>query len=69
MFSRRFLNAPCRLLLRLLNATPNYRFRARARTVTALIAAAAFVHGMTSVTRNVAHCEPIGVGIVYPWLP
>jgi hypothetical protein len=32
----------------------------------ALIAATAFVHGMTVVTRNGAHCEPIGVGALKP---
>jgi predicted nucleic acid-binding protein len=34
----------------------------------ALIAATALVHGMTVVTRNVTHFEPIGVGILNPWL-
>jgi predicted nucleic acid-binding protein len=35
----------------------------------ALIAAAALVHGMTVVTRNVADFEPTGVAIVNPWEP
>lgn len=34
----------------------------------ALIAATALVHGMTVVTRNVAHFEPIGVSILNPWV-
>jgi len=34
----------------------------------ALIAAAALVHGMTVVTRNVADFEPTGVRILNPWL-
>ena len=33
----------------------------------ALIAAAALVHGMTVVTRNVDHFQPIGVAVVNPW--
>ena len=33
-----------------------------------LIAATAFVHGMTVVTRNVADFEPMGVGVLNPWL-
>lgn len=33
----------------------------------ALIAATAFVHGMTVVTRNVADFEPTGVAIINPW--
>ena len=33
----------------------------------ALIAAAALVHGMTVVTRNVADFEPTGVSILNPW--
>jgi len=32
-----------------------------------LIAATALVHGMTVVTRNVAHFEPTGVATVNPW--
>lgn len=33
----------------------------------ALIAATALVHGMTVVTRNVAHFEPMGVEVLNPW--
>jgi hypothetical protein len=33
----------------------------------ALIAAAALVHGMTVVTRNVRDFEPMGVEILNPW--
>ena len=33
----------------------------------ALIAAAALVHGMTVVTRNVDHFQPTGVAVVNPW--
>ncbi len=33
----------------------------------ALIAATAFVHGMTVVTRNVADFGPTGVAIINPW--
>jgi predicted nucleic acid-binding protein len=33
----------------------------------ALIAATALVHGLTVVTRNVEHFQPIGVGVVNPW--
>lgn len=33
----------------------------------ALIAATALVHGMTVVTRNVAHFEPTGVEVLNPW--
>ena len=33
----------------------------------ALIAATAFVHGMTVVTRNVSHFHPTGVAVVDPW--
>jgi toxin FitB len=33
----------------------------------ALIAATAFVHGMTVVTRNVDHFQPTGVAVVNPW--
>lgn len=33
----------------------------------ALIAATALVHGMTVVTRNVAHFEPMDVAILNPW--
>ena len=33
-----------------------------------LIAATAFVHGMTVVTRNVADFEPAGVRLLNPWL-
>ena len=32
-----------------------------------LIAATALVHGMTVVTRNVDHFQPIGVAVVNPW--
>lgn len=34
----------------------------------ALIAATALVHGMAVVTRNVADFEPMGVGILNPWV-
>lgn len=34
----------------------------------ALIAATAFVYGMTVVTRNVEDFEPTGVAILNPWL-
>src|SRR2546421_12785762 len=33
----------------------------------ALIAATAFVHGMTVVTRNVGHFQPMGIAVVHPW--
>lgn len=33
----------------------------------ALIAATALVHGMTVVTRNVNHFQPMGVAVVNPW--
>ena len=33
----------------------------------ALIAATAFVHGMTVVTRNVGHFQPMGIAVVNPW--
>jgi predicted nucleic acid-binding protein len=33
----------------------------------ALIAATALVHGLTVATRNVAHFQPTGVGILNPW--
>jgi predicted nucleic acid-binding protein len=33
----------------------------------ALIAATALVHGMTVVTRNVAHFTPTGVPLINPW--
>lgn len=33
-----------------------------------LIAATALVHGMTVITRNVAHFEPTGVDTLNPWL-
>ena len=33
----------------------------------ALIAATAFIHGMTVVTRNVSHFHPTGVAVVDPW--
>ena len=33
----------------------------------ALIAATAFVHGMTVVTRNVADFQPMGVTLINPW--
>lgn len=33
----------------------------------ALIAAVALVHGMTVVTRNVSHFQPLGVAVVNPW--
>lgn len=32
-----------------------------------LIAATAFVHGMTVVTRNLADFEPTGVPLLNPW--
>ncbi|HEY1901205.1 MAG TPA: type II toxin-antitoxin system VapC family toxin [Terracidiphilus sp.] len=32
-----------------------------------LIAATALVHGMTVVTRNVAHFKPTGVALLNPW--
>ena len=35
----------------------------------ALIAATALVHGMTVVTRNVNHFQPMGVTVVNPWQP
>ena len=34
----------------------------------ALIAATAFVHGLTVVTRNVSDFDPTGVRVVNPWL-
>jgi predicted nucleic acid-binding protein len=33
----------------------------------ALIAATALVHGMTIVSRNLAHFEPTGVPVLDPW--
>lgn len=33
----------------------------------ALIAATALVHGLTVVTRNVNHFQPLGVAVVNPW--
>ena len=33
----------------------------------ALIAATALVHGMTVVTRNLNHFQPMGVTVVNPW--
>ena len=33
----------------------------------ALIAATALVHGMTVVTRNVIHFQPMGLAVVNPW--
>jgi len=33
----------------------------------ALIAATALVHGMTVVTRNVRHFQPLGLTVVDPW--
>jgi toxin FitB len=33
----------------------------------ALIAATALIHGMTVVTRNVSHFQPMGVAVVNPW--
>jgi len=33
----------------------------------ALIAATALVHGMTVVTRNVSHFQPMGIAVVNPW--
>ena len=33
----------------------------------ALIAATALVHGMTVVTRNVGHFQPMGIAVVNPW--
>lgn len=35
----------------------------------ALIAATAYVHGMTVVTRNVEDFQPTGIAILNPWLP
>lgn len=34
----------------------------------ALIAATAFVHGLTVVTRNVSDFEPMGVARLNPWI-
>lgn len=34
----------------------------------ALIAAAAAVHGLTVVTRNIADFEPMGVTVLNPWI-
>jgi predicted nucleic acid-binding protein len=34
----------------------------------ALIAATALTHGLTVVTRNIADFEPMGVGLLNPWL-
>jgi toxin FitB len=61
-----FLNAFCREMLRLLNATPNLQVADPRSDRDALMAATAFVHGMTAVTCNGAHCEPIGAGVQYP---
>jgi len=33
----------------------------------ALIAATALIHGMTVVTRNVSHFQPMGVAVFNPW--
>jgi predicted nucleic acid-binding protein len=33
----------------------------------ALIAATALVHGLTVVTRNVNHFQPMGVNVINPW--
>jgi toxin FitB len=33
----------------------------------ALIGATALVHGMTVVTRNVSHFQPMGVAVLNPW--
>ena len=33
----------------------------------ALIAATGLVHGMTVVTRNVSHFQPMGVAVLDPW--
>jgi toxin FitB len=33
----------------------------------ALIAATALIHGMTVVTRNVNHFQPMGVSVIDPW--
>lgn len=33
----------------------------------ALIAATALVHGMTVVTRNVSHFQPMGMAVINPW--
>lgn len=33
----------------------------------ALIAATALIHGLTVVTRNVSHFQPMGVSVVDPW--
>lgn len=37
--------------------------------VDSLIAATAFVHHLTVVTRNVKHFEPTGVPVLNPWEP
>jgi predicted nucleic acid-binding protein len=34
----------------------------------ALIAATALVHGMSVVTRNEVDFEPMGVGVINPWV-
>lgn len=34
----------------------------------AMIAAAALVHNLTVVTRNIANFEPMGVRVINPWL-
>lgn len=33
----------------------------------ALIAATALIHGMTVVTRNVSHFQPMGIAVINPW--
>ncbi|HEY6251110.1 MAG TPA: type II toxin-antitoxin system VapC family toxin [Candidatus Angelobacter sp.] len=33
----------------------------------ALIAATALVHGLTVVTRNVSHFQPMGIAVINPW--
>lgn len=35
----------------------------------AFIAATALVHGMTVVTRNVSHFQPMGAAVMNPWGP
>ena len=46
-----------------------YRVPARAPLDDALIAAVAAAAGMTVVTRNLKHFEPLGVRCVDPWNP
>jgi predicted nucleic acid-binding protein len=37
--------------------------------IDALIAATAYIHGFSIVTRNVRHFEGTGVNVINPWLP